>query len=282
MHKSVFALASLLTAASLAACGTVRERDCRVLLPRLEEADESTALAGLVAHEARAPGGRAGNARGGDATRIFAVQAARSTAAARWLENAAVASEDLKHGVGPLVKALGAHGDAAKRADAALRALGFHATDGGSGPGPAFSRLFAPESRAQSPYLADAMTLNDRCGFFLAEPGAAHPECGALTAVLAHFLEPAPDAMASAHVADCLAALGAVHSPDSRVEKALRSAETIIREIGSALVAATRDGPASEIVAELRVLAKAAIEEQAAARDVLHSSAELRGICRTL
>ena len=112
MRKSAHALASLLAAASLVACGTVHERDCRVLLPRLEEADEATALTG--------------NARG-DATRVYAMQAARSAAAARWLENATIASEDIKRGIAPLVEALGRHGDAANRGDGALRALGFDA-----------------------------------------------------------------------------------------------------------------------------------------------------------
>ena len=252
-------------AVTVAACGTPRERDCRVLGPRLEEADESTSIAG--------------NARG-DVTRVYALQAARSGAAARWLAGTSLATGELARDVAPLVGALERHAEAARRADASLRALGLHRPNADAGATPHLSALFAPETKAEAPILTEAMALNDRCGFILAAPMADQPECSALTALLAHFLEPAPGVSSSAHVADRLAELGEIHSAAPAVERALRAAEGLIRELASALVAMTADKPATETLAQLRLLAAAVNDAQAAAKEVARSSAAVRDRCR--
>lgn len=258
------ALASALCLLSITACGTPRDRDCRVLLPRLEEAYRTTDVAA--------------NSQP-DLTRVYAMQAARSAAAARWLGSASLETDDIRRGVPPLTAALTHQADAAKRADAAIGALGFHAADGGLGALPALSKLFAAESREQSPYLADAITLNDRCGFFLAETKADFPECAELARVLARFLEPQEGVAASAHVADRLAELAAVHSADRRVESALRSLHPIFRDIANGLLATTEDGLATDLVAQLRALLAASTEQRHAAWEVVEAVTAVRVAC---
>jgi hypothetical protein len=247
-----------------AACGTPRERDCRVLLPRVEEAEAATSFVA--------------NARP-DLTHLFFMQSTRSFAAARWLEGATLAT-DVKREVPPLVAALARHGEATKSMDGSLRALGFHAADGGPAPGPALSRALTLESRESSPFMDEVMTLNERCGIFLATPIAEHPECKQLAQVFARFLAPADEFIkSSAHVADCLADLAAVHSPAPNVERAIRALEALLRDAAAVAVAAIVDGPAVRLIAELRVLAHASGEQRAAQAEIAQHAAAIRATC---
>jgi hypothetical protein len=268
LGKALASAALVVAAAALvvasAGCGTPRERDCRVLRPRLDEAEAAT--------------GFVGNARP-SVTNLFAMQAARSAAAARWLEGATLETE-LARDVPPLVAALGRHAELAKRVDGSLRVLGFHVVDGGAAPGPALARALAIDGGERSPLVDDLVTLDQRCGIFLAAPAAEHAECKQLAAVFAHFFAPADDLiLASAHTADCLNELAAVHAAAPDVERAIRSLEAVLRDAAHLAGAALADGPAVRIVAELRALAKAGGEQRGAQAEVAQKAAALRTAC---
>ena len=245
----------------LAGCGTPRERDCRVILPRVDEAEASTGIAGNV---------------GRDTSRVLGNQAARSEAAVRWLEGATIATEEVRGGVPLLAEALRRHAAAARRGDAALRAVGFRgvpkATD--------LSLLTGTASREPPRGVAELATLNQRCGFLLTDPAADHPECTALVNVIAHFLAPGEGISTSAHVADSLTELAAVHSPDAHVEAALRSLEPTVRAAGAILVAVIGETPAAAMIVQLRALTSAMSDARGAAKDVATSAATLRATCQ--
>jgi hypothetical protein len=234
--------------------------------PRLDEADASTGFAGNV---------------GRDPTQLFANQAARSEAAARWLESATLVSEtttdELR--VRELVASLARYAEASRRADAGLRSLGIHvALPDSLKTKPALARLVAPESR-ENPLVADALELNQRCGFLLADPAADHPECRALVNLVAHVLGPAEVSMKS-HIADSLAELAAIHSPDARAEKALRAVEALARDAAALLLEEVPDGPAATLVTRMRGTARALGDARGAADDVKRSAESVRSMCR--
>ena len=254
----------LFAASSLLACGTPRERECRVLIPELAEAAAATGLTGNA---------------GSDLAGVFAQQAARSSSASRWLGATVIASADLASAIAPLREALDRHAEAATRADRSLRALGIHPRDADAGPLPFLASLYPASSQADSPLLGDAMALNERCGFLLATPNGSQPECGALVGILGRFLAPEPDVKASTHVADRLAEIAAVHSTDPRTEQALRALESLARDASGALLSVTRDAAATDWIAELGNLTTAVRDQQSAASSVLANASGTRKLC---
>jgi HAMP domain-containing protein len=261
-------------------CGSPRERECRVLMPRLDEAEVATSIVS--------------NTRP-DVTHTYALLASRSAAAARWLESASIETEELRRDRAALLEALERHAAAAKRGDAALHRLGFHMADGGARPGPVLAKLYAPGSAEKPPFVGEALTLENRCGFMLVDAkGAAdrsgrvddttrapegRSECSALSAVVARFLAPAEGIPASAHVRSCMADVEAIHSTDTRVEEALRRLESLVRDVAALVIATTVDGPAVDLVAQLATLIKAVGEQQAAHKEVAATAAAMRATC---
>lgn len=253
----------LVIASTLVACGTPRERECRVLIPELAEAAAATGITGNA---------------GSDLAGVYAQQAARSSSAARWLGATVIESPDLASAIVTLRGALDRHAEAATRADRSLGALGIHTRGADAGPLPFVARLYRVQSEAES-VVGDALVLNDRCGFLLATPNANQPECGALLDILGHLLAPEPDVKASAHVGDRLVELAGVHSGDPRTEQALRALESLARDAGDALLAVTRDAAATAWIAELKNLIAAARDQQSAASSVLASASDTRKLC---
>ncbi len=261
-HLATVGFAAALLAC--AACGTSRERECRVLIPELAEAAGATGLTGNA---------------GSDLAGVFAQQAARSSSASRWLGATIFQTADLASAVAPLREALDRHAEAATRADRSLRALGIHKRDADAGPLPFLARLYPAQSQADSPLFGDAMALNERCGFLLATPNESQPECGALVAILGRFLAPAPDVKAKAHVEDRLAELAGVHSKDPRTEQALRAFESLARDASDALLSVTRVATATEWIAELANFTAAVKDQRSAGDSVLSSASDARKLC---
>ncbi|MBX3186931.1 MAG: hypothetical protein KF819_07950 [Labilithrix sp.] len=235
--------------------------ECRLTVSRLDEAQEATSF---VQNAQPTP------------LDAFALQAARSDAAARWIASATITRPDLAAEVKTLSDDLVRHAEAARRADRSRIALGLRIPDGGAGLDPS---LFPRESREISPYLADATALNDRCGFFLADPHADYPECKALTDAASRCLAPEENATAIEHVDRCLAGVAEIHSADARVERALRALDARAAPLAKA-AARTVTVDAARMIEELRALI-AALGAQASARDAIASDvAKIRALCQ--
>ena len=235
------------------------------MLPRFDEAQAATGIAGNVGRDART---------------IFANQAARDAAAKRWLESATLETEELRRELPSLTSALQRHADAARGEDAALRAIGIHTVASSETPvnKPSYMRIFDDHTRAK--YIDEATLVNKRCGFLFTDPAGDFPECRALVNTLAHALAPAEGVAMSTHVTSTLTELAAIHSEDAGVEAALRSFELVLHELATAFLVAVAEGPADTKIANLRALSRSFADARTAAEDVASAATKLRAMCK--
>ena len=235
------------------------------MTPRFDEAQAATGIAGNVGRDARS---------------LFANQAARDAAAKRWLESAALETDDMRRELPSLTSALQRHADAARGEDAALRAMGLHVPPSREKAAfkPSYMRIFDDDTRAK--YVDEATRLDSRCGFLFTEPAGDFPECRALVNTLAHALAPAEGVAISTHVTTTLTELAAIHSEDAGVEAALRSFELVLHELATAFLVAVEEGPADAKIANLRALARSFGDARTAADDVASAATKLRAMCK--